>query len=624
MKFWRHPPDKAIVFTAILIGLLLLFAAMQYRWVGQVSDAERERLRESLQTGVGRFSREFDREISRAFLIFQLRPDTSGGELKPYAALYRRWLSTSEHPQLIQDVFVATWEGKESISLKRLDAVSGEFESTTWPPELSMLRDGIDNDCREPGAAAAALRSIRDPIADTIPALVVPPSSLLLVQHNQANQRSQPQIDLNKLTEHLGRLSRQLAKPQTREYAILMLNRGYISQELLPSLARQYVVGGDHLDYRVAVVERESGAAVYESEPDAARAVTVNPDATASLLSLRIDEMTNIASEQGHEPGTVGMATKRVAINIYKSAPDGSAARPDRGRWQLLVKHRAGSLDAMVAGLRRRNLAASFGIVVLLALSLVMLVSSTRRAQRLARQQMEFAAGVSHELRTPLAVIRSAGQNLADRIARDPEQVARYGALIESEGRRLTEMVEQVLDLSGIHSGRKAYTLREVEVADLVNSALRSCEQQAAAGQFHIEQALEQPLPPVNADPGALSQAIANLISNAMKYAGVSKTVHLTARHHQTNGSNEVLVCVRDEGIGIDPSELPHIFEPFYRGRVAVDDQIHGNGLGLSLVKQIVEAHGGRTTVDSAPGKGSTFTIHLPALKPRHNGGRSS
>ena len=623
MKFWKHPPDKAIVVTAILIGLLVLFAAMQYRWVGQVRDAERQRLRENLQTGVSRFTRDFDREISRALLLFQMRSDAPNGEPKPYAALYNRWLATSEHPRLIQDVFVVAWDGKQEVTLKRLNTVSGDLEINPWPPQLDELRSGIESDLRNPAPGVGpVLRSIRDPIADRIPALVIPPSSLLFVQHDQRDQR---QVDLSRLTEHFSRLTQRLREPQTREFAILTLNRPYITQDLLPSLARQYLSSGDHLDYRLAVIGRDTNAVVYESEPDAARDAAANADAVASLFSLRLDEMSEIASREGHGPGTAGMSTKRVAINIYKSSPDGSAAaRPDEGRWQLVAQHRAGSLDAMVAGARRRNLVASLGILVLLALSVVMLVSSTRRAQRLARQQMEFAAGVSHELRTPLAVIRSAGQNLADRIARDPEQVARYGALIESEGRRLTEMVEQVLDLSGIQSGRKSYSLREVEVRDILDVALRACEPQAAAGQFHIEQDLEQPLPPVKADPGALSQAIANLLSNAMKYAGVSKTVHLTACLHNGNGSTEVVVSVRDEGIGIDPADLPHIFEPFYRGRVAIDDQIHGNGLGLCLVMQIVEAHGGRTTVDSIPGKGSTFTIYLPALNALRDGGRPS
>ena len=124
-------------------------------------------------------------------------------------------------------------------------------------------------------------------------------------------------------------------------------------------------------------------------------------------------------------------------------------ARSAGARWRLLVKHPAGSLEAAVDAARRRNVLISSGILGLLAASMVMLVVSTRRAQQLARQQMEFVAAVSHELRTPLAVVRSAADNLADGVVHDEEQVRQYGALVRSEGRRLTEMVEQILDMRG-------------------------------------------------------------------------------------------------------------------------------------------------------------------------------
>src|SRR5262245_40337836 len=194
-----------------------------------------------------------------------------------------------------------------------------------------------------------------------------------------------------------------------------------------------------------------------------------------------------------------------------------------------------------------------------------MLAATTRRSQRLARQQMEFVAGVSHELRTPISVIRSAGQNLADRVATDPEQVASYGALIESEGRHLQEIVEQVLQLAGVQSGRKTYALSRVDVKDVVDNALRNSEPQARAGNFRWERELEESLPQIDAVSAALSQAIQNLLSNAMKYSGTSRIVRLSARQAKRNGSSELLISVTDNGLGIDPSDLPHIFEPFYR-----------------------------------------------------------
>ena len=132
-----------------------------------------------------------------------------------------------------------------------------------------------------------------------------------------------------------------------------------------------------------------------------------------------------------------------------------------------MVTHPSGSLEAAVSSQRRRNLAISSSVLGLLGASMGLLVLATRRAQRLAKQQMEFVAAVSHELRTPLAVIRSAAENLADGVVHDEARIRRYGELMRTEGRRLTEMVEQILEFAGIQSGQRGFALRPVGVGPL-------------------------------------------------------------------------------------------------------------------------------------------------------------
>jgi len=273
-----------------------------------------------------------------------------------------------------------------------------------------------------------------------------------------------------------------------------------------------------------------------------------------------------------------------------------------------VATHRAGSLAAAVAQLRRRNLAISGGILILLAGSVGMLLYSSRRAQRLAEQQMEFVSAVSHELRTPLAVICSAGENLADGVVSDPDQLRQYGVVVRNEGRRLSEMVEQVLDFAGIDSGRKTYKLKPTGIPEIVHSALEACDVQIRNQGFTIETRMDAGLPAVMADWPALARAIQNLISNALKYSGKSRWIGIDV----STGSDRVRIAVEDKGTGIAPSDLPHIFEPFFRGRDAMDAQVNGSGLGLSLVKQIVEAHGGAVSVETDFGSGTTFRIELP------------
>jgi signal transduction histidine kinase len=278
-------------------------------------------------------------------------------------------------------------------------------------------------------------------------------------------------------------------------------------------------------------------------------------------------------------------------------------------RWRLIVKHPSGSLEAAVNAARRRNIIISTSILGVLGASMALLVLSTRRAQELARQQMEFVAAVSHELRTPLAVIRSAGENLADGVVRDEQQVKKYGDLVRSEGRRLTEMVEQILEFAGIHSGQRGFVLRPVPVAPLVHDVVDSSRALVEAAGIAVEFSIPDQLPPVLGDEAALRRVFQNLVSNAIKYGRAGGWLGVRARQ----AGREIHIAVADRGIGIQPAEQTRIFEPFYRTPDVVAAQIQGAGLGLSLVKRIVEAHGGRITVTSTPGSGSEFTVVLPA-----------
>jgi len=145
-----------------------------------------------------------------------------------------------------------------------------------------------------------------------------------------------------------------------------------------------------------------------------------------------------------------------------------------------------------------------------------------------------------------------------------------------------------------------------------VQDALAASQPVIADARATLERDLPAGLPAVLAEPAALRSALQNLVGNAVKYGGPAPWVRVSAREVRTRRGREVQIAVDDRGLGIPPSDLPHVFEPFYRGKEAQEQQIHGNGLGLSIVRSIVEAHGGRITVTSTPGTGSTFTMHLP------------
>jgi signal transduction histidine kinase len=288
------------------------------------------------------------------------------------------------------------------------------------------------------------------------------------------------------------------------------------------------------------------------------------------------------------------------------------------GRWRLLVQHQSGSLEAAVAHLRRRNLGVSFGILLLLTVSVALLAATSRRAHRLAQQQMEFVAGVSHELRTPVAVIRSAAENLSHGVVDGGDRVKRYGNLLETEARRLGEMVERVLQYAGIEAGLAAGARVSLAPSEIIEGAIESSLPMLDPEQITVEREYAPNLPTVLGDGIALRSAVQNLIANAAKYGGRDRWIGIKTEQAQHRRRSEVRITVSDHGPGIPAAELPHIFDPFYRGADAVARQIHGNGLGLSLVRQIVAAHGGRVTVTTRAGIGSSFTIALPAEPGQH------
>jgi signal transduction histidine kinase len=309
-----------------------------------------------------------------------------------------------------------------------------------------------------------------------------------------------------------------------------------------------------------------------------------------------------------------------VSIFVQQNAPPNAiaaagtaaarfTAASTTAHWRLLVKHPSGSLEAAVNAVRRRNLIISSSILSVLGASVALLVLSTRRAQELAQQQMEFVAAVSHELRTPLAVIRSAAENLADGVVKDDEQIRKYGDLVRNEGRRLTEMVEQILEFAGIESGQRAFVLRPVALPPMLRDIVHSSDALVRAAGIEVEYEIDDALPPALGDESALRRVFENLIANAIKYGQSGGWIGVAA----TRAGREVHVRIADRGIGISSAEQSRIFEPFYRAPDVIAARIQGAGLGLSLVRRIVEAHGGRISVRSDPGKGSEFTVILPA-----------
>jgi signal transduction histidine kinase len=255
-----------------------------------------------------------------------------------------------------------------------------------------------------------------------------------------------------------------------------------------------------------------------------------------------------------------------------------------------------------------------FAFLSLGALSLLMgggmifAYQNVARELALAKLKSDFVSNVSHELRTPLSLIRLYAETLELGRISSPGKHQEYYEIIRKESERLTSLINNILDFSRIEAGKKEYSFRETDMADLVRSTLDSYRFEIEQNGFHFEQKIDNNLPQLRVDREAIARSLLNLVNNAVKYSATEKYlgVHL---YHRNGGVNLEVV---DHGIGIPVKEQLKIFEKFYRVGDPLVHNTKGSGLGLSLVRHIVQAHGGVVAVESAPGRGSKFIIILP------------
>lgn len=258
---------------------------------------------------------------------------------------------------------------------------------------------------------------------------------------------------------------------------------------------------------------------------------------------------------------------------------------------------------------RRRLLMMGLGMLALLVVASSYLIGrAVSRELAAARLQSDFVSAVSHEFRTPLTSMRQFTEMLVEDESLPAEKRRAFYGAQDRASRRLSRLVESLLDFGRMEAGARPYRLERLDVSRLVRATVEEFKQETNPANLEMGCAVPDEGPMVKADREALVQALWNLLDNAVKYSGESAVIHV-----EVEAGNEVAIRVRDQGAGILPSERKRIFRKFVRGSSAKACGIKGTGIGLAMVKHIVDAHGGKLLVESKPGKGSTFTILLPS-----------
>lgn len=274
----------------------------------------------------------------------------------------------------------------------------------------------------------------------------------------------------------------------------------------------------------------------------------------------------------------------------------------------LAIKLQGTTLASLGERFVRTNFLTLGALSVLLVAGILLTYRNVAKEVALARLKSDFVSNVSHELRTPLSLIRLYAETLEMGRLSSQEKYQQYYSIIRKESERLTALINNILDFSRIEAGRKEYDFRETDIAELVRNTLESYRYQIEQHGFAFQESIAGDLPPLRVDREAIARSLLNLVNNALKYSRIEK--YLGVKLYRDNGS--VKLEVIDHGIGIPPSEQHKIFEKFYRVGDPLVHNTKGSGLGLSLVRHIVHAHGGEVSVESSPGKGSKFVIALP------------
>jgi len=609
-----------------MASLLIMVAVLQYRWTKQLSVATEARIGSTLQPLMMRWHLDFYGELSALCVALQVGPDSGARDnwndyLRRYVDLSRAPMNHESveniyaNPDLIESIYI--WDSSDS-RLLRLNANTARIEISSIPQDLQPLLARLQ---AKSSSLYTALRAweFPDPSAEK---RFRSHDGLASSASQRTDKSSGWQFDKNipAIVHPIVDSDPRSLRPATQsangqnpvDWAVIILNLDYIQRKMLPDLTKRYFSGPEGLEYKLAVMATGSTPRlIFSSDPQFPNSNRGAFDSKMNIfgpppesLEGHFWQFIGNSESSRHEEWRNFSAPVWFPVIQYTSHDE---------PWMLLLQHHKGPLEAIAASIWRRNLITGGIVLVLLTVDMGLIIYASRRAQKLAKLQLDFVASVSHQLLTPLAAIYCSGQNVEDGLVKTRTDSIAQGSIITNQARQLIDTVKQILLFASTENGTNRYALRPLQVLGILQYVRKNVAVLVEGAGFDVEQQVQAGMPYVMGDLSGLSHCLQNLILNAVKYSGKNRWIGISASVHEAeNHHKEVRISVQDHGSGISSSELPHIFEPFYRSPKAVDAQIRGTGLGLAVAKRIAEAMGGKLSVTSEVDVGSTFTLHLP------------
>jgi signal transduction histidine kinase len=595
--------------------LLITVAILQYQWARELGAFAESQIDSNVDALMTRWILDFHDQLSAPCIALQVGSDAGEHDgWGDYLDRYIKWNAivaaeknenASGSSQLVDDVYVWESSSETTPQLWRFEASQKKIGKSIAPTNLIPLLNRLRGKSSSLPSAVNAWRVEG-----------VNPGTRSVDHQYRAMSGWQFDPDVPAFAHPILHHGRPLDSqtPVNRgavDWIIVVLDNAAIRNGLLPELATRYFGGPNGLEYKVVVTAnaKNNPTVLYASDPVNVTDLS-NFSPRMNIFDAADRESTHLQNPASDNRSVKGETWRDLYASMSFPIMHNSSEYPG---WTLMLQPKNGAVSTMASSFWRRDLVLGGLLLLMLVVNMMLVVFATHRADRFARLQMEFIASVSHELRTPLAAIFSAGENLKDGFIPSQNSLAFYGSLITSKSRQLIQLVDRILLFGSTLSGKTQYVVRPLSVADIFQTLRKDTAGLLESLGYTIEQHIEPGLPPVVGDLSGIVACLQNFITNATKYGGQDRWIGLSASRHAAGKTDEVQISVQDHGQGIGSADLSHIFEAFYRSPSAVSAQIPGTGLGLAVAKNIADAMGGRISVQTAVGTGTTFVLHLPA-----------